>query len=108
MMILAVHVIRDSPADRNGGCARDDRKKPARGARQLQDVCQQDTGFASDKARVAIEGDEAIHGSRQQQRAARVEAAVAITAAVSVGQDCGTDGDGWKRIVAASQPIHRG
>lgn len=71
-MILAVDVIRDSPPDRDCGCSRDNRKKPTGGHRQLQDICQQDTGFASDTARVAIEGDEAIQGSRQQQRAARV------------------------------------
>ncbi len=107
-MILAVDIIGDSAPDRNGGRAWDDRKKPTGGHRQLKDICQQDTGLASNKARAAIEGNEAIQRPRQQQRAARVEAAVAITAAVTVGQDGGTDGNDWKRIVAASQPIHDG
>src|ERR1700730_9886208 len=107
-MILSVHVIRDSSPNRNGGSTRDARPKPTSGNRQLQDFCQQDTGFASDKARVAIERDEAIQGSRDQPRAAWGQAAVAITAAVTVGQNGGTDWNGWKRVVAASQPVHRG
>ena len=69
VMIFAVDVIRDSPPDSDCGCSRDNRVT-TRGHRQPQDICQQDTGFASDTARVAVEGDEAIQGSRQQQRAA--------------------------------------
>src|SRR5258706_13452752 len=103
-MILAVDIIGDSPPDRNGGRAWDDRKKPTGGHRQLKDVCQQDTGLASNKARAAIEGNEAIQRPRQQQRAARVEAAVAITAAVTVGEDGRIDGEGLERLRTASQP----
>jgi len=55
-MILAVDIIGDRAPDCNGGRAWDDRKKPTGGHRQLKDVCQQDTGLARNKARVAIEG----------------------------------------------------
>ena len=57
-------------------------------------------------ARVAIEGDEAVQGACQQQRPARVQAAVAVTAAITAGQDGGADGNRWKLIGAASQRIH--
>src|ERR1700740_805762 len=101
-MILAVYVIRDSSSDRHRGCPRHDRKKPTGRHRQLQDICQQDAGFASDKSCVAIGGDESVQGACQQQRSTRVETAVAVTAAVTVGQDGGTGGNSWKLSVAAS------
>jgi hypothetical protein len=72
VMILAVDIIGNSAPDRNGGGPWDDRKKPTGGYRQLKDVCEQDAGLASNKARVAIEANEAIQRPRQQQRAARI------------------------------------
>jgi hypothetical protein len=87
MMILAVHVVGDRAADRDVLRARADREEPAARHREREDVGEQHAGLAVQDAGTWIERDEAVEAARVQQRAAVVQAHVAVAAAVAVGED---------------------
>ena len=61
-------------------------KHPAPGNQQLLDIAQEHAGFALEHARFIIERDEVVEPLGCPQHAVRVEADVAVAAAVAVGQ----------------------
>jgi len=86
MMVLAMHVIGDGPAERDEFRAGQNGRKPE-GAigigldAQTQEIEQREARIRDDDARFAIEGVDAVKPSRLNQAAAEIEARIAIGAA---------------------------
>src|SRR5450755_3030059 len=86
MVVLAVHIVGNRPADSYKPCARSYWEEPSLGKHNIDDVGKTDAGFAADHARRLIESKDAIEAAAIDQFAAVVETGVAITASESVGK----------------------
>src|SRR6185437_294634 len=97
MVVLAVHVVRDGPSDRDEARAWRDRQEPARGNRDLQDLLERRAGLAPQHPARPVERDHAVETGGMEQRAAGVEAAVAVAPAAAAREERRAGG---QRLVA--------
>src|SRR6478672_2659348 len=86
MMVLAVNVIGDGSADRDEFRAGRDRQEPSAANDQIEDFRQGDAGFALENSGRLIERQKMVHPASVQENAIRVQAAVAIAAAIPMNE----------------------
>ena len=86
VMVLAMDIVGERAADGDEAGAGRDRRKPAGRHGELQQAVEQQAGPAGQQAGFAIEEQDFVHSARVDQRAALVQAGIAVGAAIAVGE----------------------
>ena len=86
VMVLAVDVVGDGPANSNEASARRDGKKPSSRKKYIENVGQADTTFAANHARRFVETENAVEASAVDQFAAGVETRITVTTSETMGE----------------------
>ncbi len=61
VVVLAVDVVGDGPAEGDVLCARGDREEEASRDGEVEDLGERDAGLSGEQAAFGIEGDQAVH-----------------------------------------------
>ena len=86
VVVFAVYIVRDGTADGYEFGARCHRQKPAAWYEDVEDFRQRDACFATQEACFLVEGDEASEVCEVECDAVFVETAIAIAAAIGIGE----------------------
>ena len=86
MVVLAMHIVGDGPAKRHIARSRCNRQEPATRHEYGKDVGKQNTSLAGQHPRCFVKGDETVETAHLQQGCTGIEADIAITAAIAIGQ----------------------
>ena len=93
VMIPAVHIVGDRPADGDETGARRHRQKPAARNEDIKDFGEQHPRLAGHHAGNCVERHQPVKTTRMQQRPAAVQANIAITAAIAIRQHPASGGN---------------
>ena len=85
VVILAMHVVGNRPANGDKTRSRRHRQKPAARHEHIEDVGQQRARFTDQNATLSVEGNQMVESARLQQRRTAVQANVAIAATIAIG-----------------------
>ncbi|KPK52779.1 MAG: hypothetical protein AMJ59_26545 [Gammaproteobacteria bacterium SG8_31] len=86
MVVLAMYIISNCPADRHPLGARHYRKKPAVRNHQPKNVQEKHPTLASDDAFLPVKVDKAIQPAAIQQNSAVIQTNITVTSPITKGQ----------------------
>jgi len=108
VVVLAVNVIGNGPANRDEPSARCDRKKPSPGEEYIDNIGKADTILEAQHARRFVKAKNAVESTTIDQFTAAIETRIAIAAAEAIRKQRTGDGgfENLGQLVVPRRPVN--